>query len=108
MYSPQDARVLQEFYQNQILEVASFNLATLRNPLINGFAQYIYQQKNLLCYKGGILGHVFLEYNTNITLFQAKSSYLRNLCQQPAINRKFDFPIPSQAQNGQKSIRDQQ
>lgn len=41
--------------------------------------------------------HTSSKYNHHILLLRAESTYLRNLYQHPTSNRKFDFPIPSQA-----------
>lgn len=99
MYTLQDARGSQEFSQNRISGPALFNPGTSRNPFVNSSAQYVYQWGNLLCYKCGTPGHTSPECNSNAPVSQAKSTHLRNLYQRPAPNRKFDFPIPSQAHN---------
>ena len=108
MYLPQDTKASQEFNQNRISETALFNLATSRNPYVNGSNKHIYQWGNLLYYKCGIPSYTSPKYNTNALLSQAESTHLRNLYQRPTPNREFDFPIPSQAYNGQEFIKDQQ
>ena len=107
MYTSQDART-QEFHQNRITGPAPFNPVTSRNPFVNGSAQYIYQWGNSRCYKCGTLRHTSPECNSTAPLSRAESSHLRNLYQRPPPTRKFDFPIPAQAHNGQEPIRDRQ
>ncbi len=107
MYTPQDVRA-QEFAQTRILGPALFNTATLRNPVVNGSAEYNYQWGNLLCYKCGIFRHTSPECNSNTPLSRAESSHLRNLYQCPPPNRKFDFPMPTQAHNSREPTKKHQ
>lgn len=86
MYTLQDVQA-QEFYQNHILRQAFFNSAMSCKPFVNGYAQYIYQWENPLCYKYSTLRYTSPEYNSHMLLLQAESQYLRNLYQRPFSNR---------------------